>query len=446
MLIRVIIKNLLSFREETEFNMLKGGPRKLNHHVYKVKRLELLKATAIYGANGAGKSNLVKAISLLRKIVISEHIPNNIDDFKFKLNKTGKEDPMYLAIEFIFNDYLYFYEVSINKGKIIEEKLSKSLNNPEKYEILFSRGNQGDKIKFNDEFEKNEENKILKNVIEKSLLRPDQSLIFLLNRIGESQFKEFKSIFDWFISSLEIIYPESHPTFLPYLIEKDTNFRDFSNLNILAFKTGINTVKAQKIELEKFFGEDNKSEGIQIRNDLINDPDKFIARVVNNESIVFYPEGKTIYALNLIFEHIDNEGKSIYFTYQEESDGTKRLLDYMPVFLEVILKDKIYVIDEIERSVHPLLIKELLNKFLSDKETKGQIVFTTHESSLLDQNILRRDEIWFAEKNKQDSTELYPLSEFKVHNTTDIRKGYLNGRYGAIPFLGNLKDLNWKIK
>jgi AAA15 family ATPase/GTPase len=85
----------------------------------------------------------------------------------------------------------------------------------------------------------------------------------------------------------------------------------------------------------------------------------------------------------------------------------------MPVFLEVILKDKIYVIDEIERSVHPLLIKELLNKFLSDKETKGQIVFTTHESSLLDQNILRRDEIWFAEKNKQDSTELYPLSEFK---------------------------------
>ena len=446
MLIRVIIKNLLSFREETEFNMLKGGPRKLNHHVYKVKRLELLKATAIYGANGAGKSNLVKAISLLRKIVISEHIPNNIDDFKFKLNKTGKEDPMYLAIEFIFNDYLYFYEVSINKGKIIEEKLSKSLNNPEKYEILFSRGNQGDKIKFNDEFEKNEENKILKNVIEKSLLRPDQSLIFLLNRIGESQFKEFKSIFDWFISSLEIIYPESHPTFLPYLIEKDTNFRDFSNLNILAFKTGINTVKAQKIELEKFFGEDNKSEGIQIRNDLINDPDKFIVKVVNNESIVFYPEGKTIYALNLIFEHIDNEGKSIYFTYQEESDGTKRLLDYMPVFLEVILKDKIYVIDEIERSVHPLLIKELLNKFLSDKETKGQIVFTTHESSLLDQNILRRDEIWFAEKNKQDSTELYPLSEFKVHNTTDIRKGYLNGRYGAIPFLGNLKDLNWKIK
>jgi AAA15 family ATPase/GTPase len=181
--------------------MLKGSPRKLNHHVYKVKKLELLKAAAIFGANGAGKSNLVKAISLFREIVISEHIPNNIDDFKFKLNKTGKEAPMYLAIEFIFNDYLYFYEVSINKGKIIEEKLSKSLNNPEKYEILFSRGNQGDKIKFNDEFEKNEENKILKNVIEKSLLRPDQSLIFLLNRIGESQFKEFKSIFDWFKSS-----------------------------------------------------------------------------------------------------------------------------------------------------------------------------------------------------------------------------------------------------
>ena len=446
MLIRVIIKNLLSFREETEFNMLKGSPRKLNHHVYKVKKLELLKAAAIYGANGAGKSNLVKAISLLKKIVISENIPNNIDDLKFKLNKTGKEDPMYLAIEFIFDNNLYFYEVSINAGKIIEEKLSKSLNKLDSYEILFSRESSGIKIKFNDVFEKKEENEILKNVIEKSLLRPDQTLIFLLNRIRVSQFKEIKSVFNWFINSLEIIYPESHPAFLPYLFEKDNNFRDFANLNISAFKTGINSVKVQKIKLEKFLGEDNKSEGIQIRNDLLNEPNKFIGKVVNNETIVFYQEDNTIYALKLIFEHINNEGKSINFTYQEESDGTKKLLDYLPAFLNVIISNKVYVIDEIERSIHPLLIKELLNKFLSDKDTKGQIVFTTHESSLLDQNILRRDEIWFAEKNKRDSTELYPLSEFKVHNTTDIRKGYLNGRYGAIPFLGNLKDLNWKIK
>jgi AAA15 family ATPase/GTPase len=77
-------------------------------------------------------------------------------------------------------------------------------------------------------------------------------------------------------------------------------------------------------------------------------------------------------------------------------------------------------------------------------ETKGQLIFSTHESNLLDQDIFRPDEIWFTEKNKQGATELYALSEFKEHHTIDIRKGYLNGRYGGIPFLGNLKDLNWE--
>ncbi|NDC41430.1 MAG: hypothetical protein EBZ77_07770 [Chitinophagia bacterium] len=102
-------------------------------------------------------------------------------------------------------------------------------------------------------------------------------------------------------------------------------------------------------------------------------------------------------------------------------------------------------IDEIERSIHPALIKELIRKFAADDTTLGQLIFTTHESNLLDQQLFRPDEIWFAEKNKQGATELYALSEFKEHHTIDIRKGYLNGRYGAIPFLSNLTDLNWGL-
>ena len=90
-----------------------------------------------------------------------------------------------------------------------------------------------------------------------------------------------------------------------------------------------------------------------------------------------------------------------------------------------------------------MIVKELVSKFSFDNKTKGQLIFSTHESNLLDQEILRTDEIWFAEKNTNGATRLYSLSDFKEHNTIDIRKGYLNGRYGAIPFLGNLKDLNW---
>ena len=120
-----------------------------------------------------------------------------------------------------------------------------------------------------------------------------------------------------------------------------------------------------------------------------------------------------------------------------------RLLDFIPAFKDLINTDKVFIIDEIERSVHPLLIKELVRKYSEDANTRGKLIFTTHESNLLDQDIFRQVEIWFAEKTPSGSTELYSLSDFKEHNTIDIRKGYLNGRYGSIPFLGNLTDLNW---
>ena len=154
-------------------------------------------------------------------------------------------------------------------------------------------------------------------------------------------------------------------------------------------------------------------------------------------------EGDEVFAKRLLLEHRGEDGLHYEFRLEEESDGTLRLLDFIPAFQEVTFEQKVLVIDELERSIHPLMAKELVNKFSQDAETKGQLIFTTHESNLLDQSIFRQDEIWFAEKDKTGSTDLYSLSDFKEHNTTDIRKGYLNGRYGAVPFLANLQDLNW---
>jgi AAA15 family ATPase/GTPase len=115
----------------------------------------------------------------------------------------------------------------------------------------------------------------------------------------------------------------------------------------------------------------------------------------------------------------------------------------MPAFRDIVLNRKVYVVDELERSMHPVIAKELISKFSRDADTKGQLVFTTHESNLLDQSIFRQDEIWFAEKGPMGNTSLYSLSDFKEHNTIDIRKGYLNGRYGAVPFTADLQELNW---
>jgi hypothetical protein len=105
-------------------------------------------------------------------------------------------------------------------------------------------------------------------------------------------------------------------------------------------------------------------------------------------------------------------------------------------------KPAVFFIDEMDRSLHPSMTKELIRYFLS-QATKGQLIFTTHESNLLDLEIFRQDEIWLTEKDASGATKIYPLSDFKPRYDLDIRKGYLAGRFGAIPFLGNLKDLNW---
>ena len=168
-------------------------------------------------------------------------------------------------------------------------------------------------------------------------------------------------------------------------------------------------------------------------------------RSSRGDEIIVVEEDGEVFVKQLKTEHQAGETNIVDFDIEEESDGTIRLLDFVPAFRDLVGEEKVFIIDEIERSIHPLLIKELVKKFSVDSKTKGQLIFSTHESNLLDQNLFRQDEIWFVEKDKSGKTDLYPLSDFKIHNTIDIRKGYLAGRYGSIPFLANLKDINWHI-
>ena len=155
-------------------------------------------------------------------------------------------------------------------------------------------------------------------------------------------------------------------------------------------------------------------------------------------------EGEKIVVKRLIAVHEDHAGQVFSFEIKEESDGTQRVLDFAPALFDVIYEAKTLIIDEINQSIHPYLLKELVAKFVNDANTKGQLIFTTHESNLLDQEIFRQDEVWFAEKKPSGETAFYPLSDYDIRYDLDIRKGYLNGRFGAIPFLGNLKDLKWE--
>jgi len=441
MLIRFIVKNLFSFKEETEFNLLPGRPTRLNHHKYERNGLSILKQTAIYGANGSGKSNLVKAIAALQQIVTTGTIPYTLNTQKFKLAKSNAEKPVELGIEFLCNNAIYFYTVSINNGIIIDEYFGESGVNRDK--LIFKRATTINKISsvtFSEDFE----NQALKDVIEKSLMKPQQPLFSLLNEINDDAFIDIKNGFNWISKKIIIMTPETHPADIAQTLDANKEFEKFTSGMMSSFSTGITNLRLEKTPVDERF--DTTKEIEEMKAYIVNNPDEAVGlpHTFNNDAPITVKDvDGEILVLELVFPHKGEKNESIDFQYSELSDGTKRLLEYAPAFYHLINEDCTFIIDEMERSLHPTIIKELISKFSHDEHTKGQLIFTTHESNLLDQDIFRTDEIWFAEKGNDGATKLYSLSDFKEHNTIDIRKGYLTGRYGAIPFLGNLHDLNW---
>lgn len=447
MLIRFIVNNLYSFGEMKEFNML-ASPRysRLAHHKYTIQDFNLLKLAAIYGANGAGKSNLIKALAIFQDIILQEKIPFSLSNSRFKLQDLEKNKIQTLAVEFFQEEEAFYYALEIEEGKIKTEELYLSGLGKKEDQLIYERfveANGKSKIRFLEEFELDSEGKILKKIIENNLSKPDNPLLKLLITLDNPYFEKALKAYQWFKDSLTIIYPESASQALAHRLDIDTYFKAYAEDIICAYGVGINKLRVENKPIEDFFDDLNDID--QINKELEKGSSKMgsLRNHRGQEAFFLIKEGEKILAKQLFLKHKAKNDVNADFELHEESDGTIRLLDFTPVFWYLVLQHKVFLIDEIERSLHPLIIKELINKFSEDSHTKGQLIFTTHESQLLDQNIFRQDEIWFAEKNQAGSTDLYSLSDFKEHHTTDIRKGYLNGRYGSIPFLANLKDLNW---
>lgn len=446
MLIRFVVSNFMSFKDETEFNMLKGkgnGSQQLPEHVIKTKSgINVLKTAAIYGANAAGKSNLVRAIAFLKSIVMNE-VPILIPQKKrFRLQEY-LEKPTTFRIEFEFNEIHFDYAVEIIKGKIVEEWLylinSVSKSNEE---LLFKRINND--VTFGSYFKEDEELVFAKMFLKKEL----KSNTTVLNNCHEL-FNENKILDKVLVafSNIQIVFPKSiNNEFTQNLLlgKKNINFTEKLLLNT---KTGIKKIVLRPIEIDKFFGIDDKA----IQEQLVDQLENLLESDINiklSHAMVFKYRNK-----NFSLGKLDNgyfvydlcttqEFSNFTFDFDELSDGTNRLFELSPAFEDLIYGNEVvYVIDELERSMHPLLAKELLKMYSLNSTTKSQLIFTTHESHLLDDELLRRDEIWFTEKKSDGSTEFYPLSNFNPRGDKVLERGYLQGRYGGIPFLGDFSKL-----
>lgn len=449
MLIRFVVENVFSFGEQKEFNTFPNKRLKtLNHHKYDIDGFDILKMASIYGANGAGKSNLVRSLQLFQELVVDEEIPFRLNDAQFKFNDSEDNKKQIFAIEFIQDETTFYYGIELLENLILTEELYLSGLGKKKDELIFERKTDEYKvttITFLEDFEKDERSQLLKSILLEEFVEADKPILKLVSNRENKFLQDVKKAFRWFNETLQIITPESKVGALAHRIDTDQEFKRYAEDTMCSFHIGITSLSTTKQKLKDFFGREiSEDELDQLIKKVEDSPRKMVGlRSRRGDEIVIVKEGSEIWVKRLEIGHQGKNQKFVLFDLEEESDGTIRLLDFMPAFLSMVNKNKVFVIDEIERSIHPLLIKELVKKFSLDQDTKGQLIFTTHESNLLDQDIFRQDEIWFAEKNGNGSTDLYSLSDFKEHKTIDIRKGYLDGRYGSIPFLGNLQDLNW---
>lgn len=447
MLIRFVIKNVFSFGEQKEFNTLPNNRLKtLEHHRYDYEGFGLLKMSALYGANGAGKSNLIKAMYLLQSLVVSGQVPYRFQDNLFKFN-TDPEEQQLLAVEFFQGGSPFYYGLALHQGRIVTEELYRSGLGREKDSLLFERRTDElgqSSLIFKEEFERDEKSQVLKSILLEEFVKAEEPVFKLLAKRDNKYLTEVKQAFNWFSETLQILSPKSKVVGLAHWIETEPDFKTYAQDLMCSMNIGIESLVTQKVEMDEFFGKDNENELMELKRKVEKTEMKMLElEARSGEEILVVKENGKFWVKTLKINHKGKDDSVAQFDLKEESDGTLRLLDFVPAFMDIITDKRVYMIDEIERSIHPLLIKELVRKFSHDSESKGQLIFTTHESNLLDQELFRQDEIWFVEKNKDGASDLYSLSDFKEHKTIDIRKGYLSGRYGSIPFLGNLKDLNW---
>lgn len=444
MILRVSVANLLSFNELTEFNMLTGDARRYDHHVKNSNGAEVLKFGLLYGANASGKSNLIRAIEILDDS-FAEGVINFNDDLLHRFSNNSEKTAS-IELEFLVKDKVCIYGIDFNSTTITNEYLYYSGLGKKEDKLIFEKTiNElgSTKIELAKKYKSGKQSKFILDLIKKKVLKKNELLVSKLKQFELPELnEELEYVHAWF-ENLNIIYPQSKPVGFLFKLSISGEFLDFSNELLNTIDVGIDRLEIEEFSLKEYFGENDKQAIKKIQDQLDEqEHDGFIpygldVLILNENNKV------TVWVLKIV--HSGSKGEEVKFSYAEESDGTKRLIEYLLMLYSLTIdkKDFVYVIDEMERSVHPYLLKKILKKLTSTQDISGQLIFTTHESNLMDQDLFRTDEIWLTEKNEMGETSFAPLSNFKLRTDLDLKKGYMNGRFGAIPILANFEDLNW---
>jgi AAA15 family ATPase/GTPase len=443
MLIRFSVENFKSFNDRQELVMIPAKRLQKNkEHVISLKKLSLLRSATIYGANASGKTNIIDAIRFA-KFVITKKIPIDANKMYCRVSPENKTKDSKFEFEIFKNNKYYAYGFSINLYQqiITTEWLYELVPNHPLENMLFERETKTKRMELGESVILDEIDdmrfKTYKLDFEdntKSLFIKEMNRNKKINK--ESQLTFFRDVFDWFDEDLVTIFPDQPFTDFEYFYGDGGNAK--INEIIELFDTGISKVKIEKITIVDLKNKipsnlaDEIIDAFKKKLEESRDDGKTMMSLRTNNA--FYnikgSKGEEPVITTIMLEH----GNAFSdFEFSEESDGTRRLFDLLDILISNE-KNKVYIIDELERSLHPKLTYKFIELFFELLEANNtQLIFTTHESTIMDQDLLRRDEIWFIERDKNNVSHLYSLDRFKERYDKKLSKAYLDGRYGAVP-------------
>lgn len=425
MLIEFKFSNFLSYKEMTSFSMVAGKERTNSKTLASIPkfRLKLLPLAAIYGANASGKSNLIKALGFLKTLVTTQRVKGKIPLRHFYYSE-DKNTISNFEISFLVNELIYEFKIACNEDGLLYEELIERNSRSEK--TLYLRDK--DKVQINPKINSHD---AIQCVADRSLNRPCP----LLTTLSSMKFKPFEGVFRWFSEELKVIHQDSF--LIPYGLDIGEN--DSRNTLLSEFLRGTDTGISALVSTP--VSESSLRLLPSERNELLSTVchgSQLIKEAGGGRLLAYFKDGDLAFRrLNAAHEI---SGKEYLIPLEEESTGTKKIIDLAPAIIDLLLSKKncVYVIDGIDHGLHMEINYWLVRRFLENvnSNTRKQLIFTSQDTNLLRRAGLRRDEIWFVERRRNSPSQLVNAVEFKgLRIDSSLQKLYEEGRLGALPIL-----------
>lgn len=430
MLIRFRARNFRSLKEEQELSLVAGSLKDSLEAVTRIEGLGLglVRAAAIYGANASGKSNVIKALAYMSNAVQNSQrqwAPEGpIPREPFLLDPQSKLDPSSFEVDLLLDGVRFHYGFALNDREILEEWLDAYPIG--KRQMWFKRNHQvftfGKKLVGNND------------AIER-LTRPNS---LFLSAAAQNNHEGLLPLYRWFAERLGYVHRERGPAIVnTALMCRDAGFKSWVSQALQSADLGIVDVHVRE---EVFVvppppPELSKKEKL-LAEEFATTMRRFAEKVEQQTNKGFgLPEKRLVVSLI----HKGSGRKAIPFSLENESDGTVAFYGLLGPLVHFVGSGGTLCVDELDASLHPSLALGVLDYFNNPKWNPqgAQIIFTTHDTNILDRSSLRRDQIWFTEKDAEGGTHLYPLTDFKPRKNENLERGYLQGRYGAVPFIGS---------